>query len=271
VEEANIVMSGGMGYSADYFPHRVARWLDSGYLFPGAHLIEFGAQEFYCDPHAAGQQTLEFLLARGVSQADAVAATAHLSIAACYRALGICCSSIDVDGSRGSAFFDLNTFAPPADWLGTFDMVNNGGTIEHLVNPMNGFQVAHELLKPGGVAHHSIPLTGWPEHGLFYPTSKFYDRLIWENAYEVLDRQVDPDGPVNQQLTITYRKRGTAPFRAPFDHLTGPDAYTLGAQLTNNWLAYSARRFNGDQPTRAPMSLRRRLVSLKWRLSKLFQ
>jgi SAM-dependent methyltransferase len=258
-----------MGYSSDDFPLRVARWLDRGWLFPGAHLIEFGAQEFHADPEVARQRTLDFLLARGVPHADAATATDQLSIAGCYRALGIHYSSIDVDGSHGSTFFDLNTFAPPAHWVGAFDMINNGGTIEHLVNPMNGFQVTHELLKPGGVAHHAIPLTGWPEHGLFYPTSKFYDRLIWENDYQVLDRQIHQDGPVDQQLTLAYRKRGGAPFRAPADHLTGPDAYVVGARLTNNWLAYSARRFNGDQPTRAPMSLRRRLVSLKWRLLSL--
>jgi hypothetical protein len=32
-----------MGYSPDYFSIQVARWLDKGWLFAGARLIDFGA------------------------------------------------------------------------------------------------------------------------------------------------------------------------------------------------------------------------------------
>jgi len=69
----------------------------------------------------------------------------------------------------------------PPDWVGAFDMANNEGTIEHLINPINGFQVAHELLKPGGVARHSMPLTGCWDHGLFHPTSSFYLAMLNQN------------------------------------------------------------------------------------------
>jgi hypothetical protein len=35
--------------------------------------------------------------------------------------------------------------------------VNNEGTVEHFANPMNDFQVAHEIAKPGGVIRHNFP------------------------------------------------------------------------------------------------------------------
>jgi SAM-dependent methyltransferase len=118
---------------------------------------------------------------------------ADFSIANTYRALGVDYTSIDVDGQHGSTFFDLNTFALPPDWMGAFDMANNEGTIEHLINPINGFQVTHELLKPGGVARHSIPLSGHSEHGLLYPTRKFYDLLLRENGYEAIESRTEGD------------------------------------------------------------------------------
>jgi SAM-dependent methyltransferase len=253
-----------MGYAADYFQVHVARWLDEGWLFPGARLIEFGAQEFNCDLGEARKHTSAFLLDRSSTRLDDV-----LSIASVYRAVGVDYTSIDVDGSWGSTFFDLNTFAPPPEWTAAYDMVNNEGTIEHLANPVNGFQVAHELLKVGGLARHSIPLTGWPEHGLLYPTKKFYDLLIWENGYEVLEQRADNEDQASRWLHLTYRKRSDRAFRVPFDHLTRPNASAIGARLTNNWRVFAQRRFNGDHPTRAPMSLWQRLVSVKRRIESL--
>src|ERR1041385_7963957 len=70
-------------------------------------------------------------------------------------------------------------------------MVNNEGTIEHLINPINGFQETHELLKPGGVARHSAPLSGCGEHGILHPTSGFYLAMVNENRYELLEGRAD--------------------------------------------------------------------------------
>ena len=268
-----------MGYTAEYFPTHVARWLDEGWLFPGARLIEFGAQEFYCDPQAAREQTRAFLLARGKTPAEAEAAiggSGTPAVAGVYRALGIDYVAIDVDEAYGSTFFDLNTFAPPPEWVGAFDMVNNEGTIEHLINPLNGFQVTHELLKPGGVARHSAPLTGWREHGLFHPTSGFYIAMLNENRYELLEARADfqPPRPWEDPLfklaeprdipslwgLIIYRKQIDQAFQPPADHLMTPHAGAIAARLAADWAAYSTRRFNGDAPQRGGFDLWRRLL-----------
>ena len=268
-----------MGYSATYFPSHVARWLDKGWLFPGARLIEFGAQEFYCDPQAARERTRAFLAARGKSAAEidaAIGRSGPILVADVYRALGVEYVAIDVDGAYGSTFFDLNTFAPPPEWLGTFDMVNNEGTIEHLINPINGFQVTHELLKPGGVARHNVPLTGWQEHGLFHATSGFYLAMLNENRYELLEGHADgqPAKPWNDQLfkaarpydvvdlwgLIIYRKQIDETFRPPADHLVTPHAGAIASRLAADWAAFSARRFHGDAPRRGRFDLWRWLI-----------
>src|SRR5207244_4474487 len=113
-------------------------------------------------------------------------ASQPLRVADVYRAIGIEYSAIDVEDADGSRLLDLNCFTPPPEWHSAFDLVNNEGAIEHLTNPINGFQVAHELLKPGGVAVHSIPLSGHRNHGLMHPTVKFYGKLVGLNGYERL-------------------------------------------------------------------------------------
>jgi SAM-dependent methyltransferase len=268
-----------VGYGAYYFPTHVARWLDEGWLFAGARLIEFGAQEFYCDPQAAREQTRTFLSARGKSPAEieaAIGRSGAISVAAVYRALGIDYVAIDVDEAYGSTFFDLNTFAPPPEWVGAFDMVNNEGTIEHLINPINGFQVTHELLKQGGVARHSTPLAGLGDHGLFHATSGFYLAMLNENRYELLDARAnfEPPRPWDDQLfkaaephdlpsvwgSIVYRKQIDEAFRPPADHLVTPRAGAIASRRAADWAAFSAHRFHGDAPRRGRFDLWRWLL-----------
>ena len=268
-----------MGYAADYFSTHVARWLDEGWLFPGARLIDFGAQEFYCDPEAAREHTRAFLGARGKTTTEidaAVGRSGAILVADVYRALGIDYVAIDVDGAYGSTFFDLNTFAPPPEWRGAFDMVNNQGTVEHLINPINGFQVTHELLKTGGIARHSVPLAGCGDHGLFHATSGFYLAMVNENRYELLEAvaEAGPVRPWDDQLfklaqgpdilelwgLIIYRKQIDEAFRPPADHLFTPHAGAIASRLAADWAAFSARRFHGDAPRRGRFDLWRWLL-----------
>jgi len=263
-----------MGYGAEYFPAHVAHWLDAGWLFPGARLIEFGAQEFYCDPDEARECTRAFLQARGKGPGEinaAIGSSGMFPVANVYRALGIDYVAVDVDGAYGSTFFDLNTFAPPPEWVGAFDMVNNEGTIEHLINPINGFQVTHELLKAGGVARHSAPLTGSLDHGLFHPTSGFYLAMLNENRYELLEARAhaQPAPPWDDELftlaerreivdvwaSIIYRKQIDTAFRPPADHLVTARAGAIASRLAADWDAYAAHRFQGDAPRRGRFDL----------------
>jgi SAM-dependent methyltransferase len=266
-----------MGYTVDYFSFPVESWLDQGWLKRGARLIDFGAQEFYCEPAAARASVRAFLERRGLDDeaiARAAGGEGKVLVADVYRAIGIDYLAIDVDESYGSTFFDLNSFAPPIEWRGAFDFVNNEGTIEHLINPINGFQVAHELLKCGGIARHSMPLTGHRDHGLVYPTVKFYRELLSANGYRLLQAKIgvkqspldlnDPrfelvadDGgplaPSNRIVTdawlhLVYRKVRPAEFRAPFDHLAVGDPAALGERLSATFSAYGRTRLTASVP-----------------------
>jgi hypothetical protein len=147
---------------------------------------------------------------------------------------------------------------PPAYWRNTFDFINNEGTIEHLVNPINGFQLAHEMVKVGGVVRHNFPLIGWREHGFLYPTTKFYACLVGDNAYETLQVRafptgstvfddpffkdvLDENGDPAAKPTVTdiwgeliYRKTADRPFVIPVDHVGGPDSASARDRLIEN-------------------------------------
>jgi hypothetical protein len=163
-------------------------------------------------------------------------------------------------------FFDLNCFAPPAEWKTAFDLINNEGAIEHLINPINGFQVAHELLKVGGVAVHSIPLSGHTNHGLMYPTIKFYNRLLGANAYELLlaEISIGPSQPLADErfvvldrqgrpiarrvdlttawLRLAYRKTVLTEFRSPFSHWVDDQSGPLSDRVNADYAAFARYR-----------------------------
>jgi SAM-dependent methyltransferase len=264
-----------MGYSVDYFGSEVNAWMEAGWLKAGSRLIEFGGQEFYCDQDEARGYAERFLRRRGVPEdriRAAIGTNEKVSVAAIHRALDVDYSSIDIDDKYGAAFFDLNCFAPPMDWRGAFDFVNNEGTIEHLVSPINGFQVTHELLKVGGIARHSIPLTGHRDHGFIYPTVKFYACMVGQNQYELLRsdilvgqsdldfvdsrfRTLAEDGKplakngirlTDAWLVLVYRKTRPLEFRVPSDHLVVDDPEALAERLSGSFSAFSRMRLTAS-------------------------
>ncbi len=254
-----------MGYSALYFPHAVQTWLNHDWLKSGQRLIDFGAQEFFADPAETRLEVGGFLHHRGVPAAkiEALLRDGFPKVVEVYAAIGVDYLSIDVDGAHGSTFFDLNTFASPPEWRNAFDFVNNEGTIEHLANPINGFHVAHDMVKVGGVVRHNFPLIGWANHGFANLTPKFYSHLVGDNAYEVLkvvatlgdptpfedplftaclgdaggQHPVKISAPLVTNIwgELVYRKTTDRPFVLPIDHVEGPNAAAVRQRLIENY------------------------------------
>src|SRR5450631_3290756 len=102
----------------------------------GKRMLEFGDQELGADlgPETTGKQY--------------------------YENRGVTHTSFDLGGERGSIRVDLGKPFRKAEWLGTFDIVTNSGTSEH-VEPFERqyfvFMNAHNCLARGGIAVHLVP------------------------------------------------------------------------------------------------------------------
>jgi SAM-dependent methyltransferase len=130
----------------------------------GGRLLSFGAQSLQFDAPA-------FIAATGER---AFSGTAQSYFAVCgypdNRAL-------DVSGFEGAEIiFDLNEGRTPADLLGGFDAVFNGGTIEHVFHVPNALAHVTRLLRPDGLAIHLSPCHNWVDHGFYqFSPTLFFD------------------------------------------------------------------------------------------------
>lgn len=69
----------------------------------------------------------------------------------------------------------------------SFDIVYNGGTLEHVKNQQEAWKNAHYMLHEDGVAIHVCPLLGgWINHSLYLYQQSFFAELVAANKYKVI-------------------------------------------------------------------------------------
>ena len=174
----------------------------------------------------------------------------------------ICYTSFDVCPALKTEILDLNVEACPARFRGTFDVVFNFGTTEHIIDQVNSYRVMHDALKVGGVAVHQVPSIGWLGHGYFSYQPRFFDDLARANGYRLLDRwlsrwQETPLDPAidirdpwtpnqpgsgaqdavasvpNFNLNVVLQKLADAPFRITLELATSHS--TLAAEVAGRY------------------------------------
>ncbi len=93
--------------------------------------------------------------------------------------------ALDLDDSRAQVRADLNLPLPPS--VGTFDVVTNFGTTEHVFDIAQTFRTIHQLLRVGGVQLHTLASFAGIDHGFYnvHPTT-FLD-MARANHYDVVD------------------------------------------------------------------------------------
>src|SRR5439155_21413870 len=114
-----------MGSVPQYFEVHTATWLAHGWLPTGGRLLDYGAQELMGGPDVISTFVERFLKVHGASAEGCIGPDGRYRVAKIFEAIGIRYTAIDVDGQFGSTFFDLNTEAPPLEWVDQFDFVNN--------------------------------------------------------------------------------------------------------------------------------------------------
>jgi hypothetical protein len=159
----------------------------------------------------------------------------------------------DIFEGYRTTIFDLNTGAVPAVQRGSFDLVLNCGTSEHVLNQYNVFNVMHDAVRVGGVMYYAIPMTGYLEHGYFTYTPMLFCDLARANEYEIVKMNfagpqawntvserlverypgmvpLDPSDPIaphwhnarlpDSLICVILRRTSPAPFRAALETTT---------------------------------------------------
>jgi len=80
---------------------------------------------------------------------------------------------------------DLNSLQVPESENGSFDLITNFGTTEHVTDQVNVFRIMHDYLKVGGYCFHNVPFTGYFNHGLYNYNPIFFLFLAQANSYGV--------------------------------------------------------------------------------------
>lgn len=142
--------------------------------------------------------------------------------------------SVDLNGTPQSSKFDLNQ---PIPLRGTYDIVINHGTAEHVFNIGQVFRTMHDKCKVGGLMIHEAPFTGWLDHGFYCLQPTLFFDLAAANSYRLVKMAIEEirsrtivelcgrtelycmyesgQIPDNSMLFVAFAKIVDEPFRLP--------------------------------------------------------
>jgi hypothetical protein len=115
--------------------------------------------------------------------------------------------SIDVSTFEGCTHVvDLNAPGVPDHLRERYDVVYNGGTLEHVFDLRAALRNVFELLKVGGVAVHVVPSSGWVDHGFYQISPTLLTDYYGANAFDILETiLLEPVGGADAYVAHTYR------------------------------------------------------------------
>ena len=123
---------------------------------------------------------LDLSVAPALSHDSQLAAKNFISDVCVFRSLGLseCYFRLDCSGLRGAPIFvfDMNRSDVPANLVGRFDVIYDGGTIEHAFHLPNLMNNIFTMLRPGGRIIHVSPSSNHIDHGFYM----FSPTLFWD-------------------------------------------------------------------------------------------
>jgi SAM-dependent methyltransferase len=166
--------------------------------------------------------------------------------------------SLDIVGDGADLLrFDLNCDHLPPDLSGTFDLVTNCGTSEHVLNQYNVFKVMHELTRPGGVMYHSVPVGGYTTHGLVTYTPKMFGKLAHANGYQWIDMMLGMDrepSPFDPNFAVFMRDFAAFEGIRSNNYPWNADEQSGRFQATDGCIRILYKR-EGERPFEPPLDL----------------
>ena len=167
---------------------------------PGGRVLQLGRQDIELKPRHVAEIIDRYKLnppARGKGEID----DQFLFRLAGFDRV----ESLDVSSYEGADFvFDMNEPVPP-HMHGLFDMIFDGGTLEHVFNFPQALKNIHDMLKVGGVIVHAAPTNNLVDHGFYM----FSPTLFWDyytaNGYDMVDCLLFKFAPKPNLDWVCYR------------------------------------------------------------------
>lgn len=123
-----------------------------------------------------------------------------------FENLGADVVSIDLNGKDKALPLDLQKPLPKS--IGTFDIIINGGTSEHVKEHDMCFQNIHDICRSGGIMFHSVPHVGsWLDHCLHYYDEPFFRKLAEKYHYSVVDICIDDYVGADKKLVLACLRK----------------------------------------------------------------
>lgn len=128
-----------------------------------------------------------------------------------FEARGFRHVSVDMNGEDGALKLDLTR---PLN-LGTFDVVTNIGTTEHVLSQEPCWRNILEAMHVGSVLLTTTPKPGhWQWHGYWYPTEDFYRELAELNGLRI-DRLYESGEEPRVMIFARMARVEDRPFKMP--------------------------------------------------------
>ena len=111
-----------------------------------------------------------------------------------WGAIGFNHVSIDLNGLDGALSYDLREdINIKYNYKEQFDIIYDGGTIEHVSNQYWAFKNTHNLTKRGGTMIHVLPKVGfWEGHCSYFYTMDSFSKLAELCSYEIKElKEID--------------------------------------------------------------------------------
>lgn len=85
---------------------------------------------------------------------------------------------------------DLNADLPE-ELKGKYDMVLNGGTLEHVFDVAKAMKNISDIVKVGGIVVHILPAAGYVEHGFYSFSPTFFTDFYKKNNWNIIDLDLE--------------------------------------------------------------------------------
>lgn len=227
--------------------HWLERLVDKRVVTPGRSMLEFGPQDVDV-PRSLMQPCVERMLGR--EEADRRLSVAYSGEGfnrtrqdAFYALFGVAkFRSLDPFDPRSEYRYDLGTKVPR---VGSFDIVTNFGTAEHVFNIANVFKTAYDMLPTGGILLNVNPAHGDIDHGFYNIHPILFRTLAQHSGFEIADFQF-----IDDIAARTERQKKIPSDRFDFDSLPIKFA-DMADEPRFKRLVYDRFIANATDPTRA--------------------